>query len=290
MEVFTSLAPQQTLQILPLPCLLPRILAGFSFEPSEPACHSAQPPTLWPWFWLSLHLPWLIFFLLWDGLASLWAPDHSPLLSIAMFRKPHLPRLIHLLEQSLGPGGYTAKLGLESHGHPIVAVDGHCDPQHSHQDYRELGTFAPKERGTAGHTKSVATPALEGPLASGNRIWGDRIMGGKNSFSYFVQKQTFLVILILHCPLCWISIPRNQKNPNCYRSIQKKAFLHLFLIKKGDAKECSNYCTTALISHVSKVMLKIGLNSTWSKNFQMYRLDLEKAEEPEIKLPTSPGS
>ena len=28
----------------------------------------------------------------------------------------------------------------------------------------------------------------------------------------------------------------------------------------------------------------------WTKNFQMYKLDLEKAEEPEIKLPTSVGS
>ena len=27
--------------------------------------------------------------------------------------------------------------------------------------------------------------------------------------------------------------------------------------KKGNAKECSNYCTIALISHVNKVMLKI---------------------------------
>ena len=27
--------------------------------------------------------------------------------------------------------------------------------------------------------------------------------------------------------------------------------------KKGNAKECSNYCTTTFISHVSKVMLKI---------------------------------
>ena len=27
--------------------------------------------------------------------------------------------------------------------------------------------------------------------------------------------------------------------------------------KKGNAKECSNYCTTALISHASKVMLNI---------------------------------
>jgi len=30
-----------------------------------------------------------------------------------------------------------------------------------------------------------------------------------------------------------------------------------------------------------------GFNSTWTVNFQMFKLDLEKAEEPEIKLPTS---
>ena len=29
--------------------------------------------------------------------------------------------------------------------------------------------------------------------------------------------------------------------------------------KKGNAKECSNYCTIALISHASKLMLKILL-------------------------------
>ena len=28
----------------------------------------------------------------------------------------------------------------------------------------------------------------------------------------------------------------------------------------------------------------------WTENFQMFKLDLEKAEEPEIKLPTSVGS
>ena len=28
----------------------------------------------------------------------------------------------------------------------------------------------------------------------------------------------------------------------------------------------------------------------WSVNFQMFKMDLEKAEEPEIKLPTSAGS
>ena len=32
--------------------------------------------------------------------------------------------------------------------------------------------------------------------------------------------------------------------------------------KKGNAKECSNYCTVALIEHASKVMLKIHPAST----------------------------
>ena len=35
---------------------------------------------------------------------------------------------------------------------------------------------------------------------------------------------------------------------------------------------------------------KLGFNSLWTENFQMYKLDLEKAEEPEIKLPASVGS
>ena len=57
--------------------------------------------------------------------------------------------------------------------------------------------------------------------------------------------------------------------------------------KKGNAKECSNYYTIALTSHASKVMLKslqMRLNSTRAKNFQMFKLDIEKAEEPETKL------
>ena len=31
-------------------------------------------------------------------------------------------------------------------------------------------------------------------------------------------------------------------------------------------------------------------NSTWTKNFQIFKLDLEKSEEPEMKLPTSVGT
>ena len=63
--------------------------------------------------------------------------------------------------------------------------------------------------------------------------------------------------------------------------------------KRGNTKECSNYHTIALISHTREVMLKIlqaRPNSMWTVNFQMFKLNLEKAEEPEIRLPTSAGS
>ena len=49
--------------------------------------------------------------------------------------------------------------------------------------------------------------------------------------------------------------------------------------------------------HSSHTLVKIcskfskpGLSNTWTVNFQMFKLVLEKAEEPEIKLPTSAGS
>ena len=63
--------------------------------------------------------------------------------------------------------------------------------------------------------------------------------------------------------------------------------------KKGNAKECLNYRTIVLISHTSKVMLKIlqaRLQHYMNREFLMFKLVLEKAEEPEIKLPTSTGS
>ena len=61
--------------------------------------------------------------------------------------------------------------------------------------------------------------------------------------------------------------------------------------KKGNAKECSNYCTIALISHTSNVMLKI-LQARLQQyvNCELPDVHVEKAEEPETKLPTSVGS
>ena len=62
--------------------------------------------------------------------------------------------------------------------------------------------------------------------------------------------------------------------------------------EKGNAKECSNYCTIALISQASKVKLKIlqaRLQLYMNHELPHVQLVLEKAAEPEIKLPPSVG-
>ena len=94
-------------------------------------------------------------------------------------------------------------------------------------------------------------------------------------------------VKVLHsiCQQIW----KTQKWPQDW-----KRSIFIPVPNKGNAKECSKYCTITLITHTSKVMLKIlqasCFNSSWTMNFQMFKLVLEKAEEPEIKLPTSAGS
>ena len=56
--------------------------------------------------------------------------------------------------------------------------------------------------------------------------------------------------------------------------------------KKGNAKECSNYCTIALISYTSKVMLKI-LQARLQQYVNHELPDVQARFRKEIKLPTS---
>jgi len=50
-------------------------------------------------------------------------------------------------------------------------------------------------------------------------------------------------------------MPANLENSAVATGLEKVSFIPI--PKKGNAKECSNYCIIALISHVSKVMLKM---------------------------------
>ena len=63
--------------------------------------------------------------------------------------------------------------------------------------------------------------------------------------------------------------------------------------KKGNAKECLNYDTITLISHCGKVMLKTlqaRLQQYMNHELPDVQAGFKKAEELEIKLPTSTGS
>ena len=45
-----------------------------------------------------------------------------------------------------------------------------------------------------------------------------------------------------------------------------------------------------MVARLCAKSFKLGFCSTWTENFQMYKLGLEKAEELEVKLPKSIGS
>ena len=90
---------------------------------------------------------------------------------------------------------------------------------------------------------------------------------------------------VLHsiCQQIW----KTQQGPQDW-----KRSVFIPISKKGNTKECSNYHTIALISHTSKVMLKIlqaRLQQYLNHDFQIFKLVLGKSEEPEIKLPKSVG-
>ena len=61
-------------------------------------------------------------------------------------------------------------------------------------------------------------------------------------------------------------MPANLENSAVATGLEKSVFIPI--PKKGNVKECSNYHVTALISHASKVMLKILQASSWYMNHE----------------------
>ena len=80
----------------------------------------------------------------------------------------------------------------------------------------------------------------------------------------------------------WTQYACNLENSAVATGLENSVFIPIS--KKGNAKECSDHHTIAPISHTSKLILKIlqARLSAWTKNAQMFKLDLEKAEESEI--------
>ena len=115
---------------------------------------------------------------------------------------------------------------------------------------------------------------IVGSITTNRCSGGDRI-----SVELFqILKDDAVKVLCSICQEIW-------KTQQCSQDWKRLDFIPIS--KKGNAKEC----TIPLISHTSKVMFRI-LQARLQQymNFQKFTLDLEKAEEPEIKLPTSDGS
>ena len=86
-------------------------------------------------------------------------------------------------------------------------------------------------------------------------------------------------------------MPANVENSAVATELEKISFHSN--PKERWCQKCSNYCTIALVSQARKVMLKtlqVRLQQYMNRKFQMFKLGLEKPEEPEIKSPTSTGS
>ena len=87
------------------------------------------------------------------------------------------------------------------------------------------------------------------------------------------------------CQLIW----KTQQWPQGW-----KRSVFIPIPKKGNAKECSNYPTQLhsfyLLTRSYSKSPKPGFSSTWTENFQMWKLDLEKAQDLEMKFSTSIGS
>ena len=56
------------------------------------------------------------------------------------------------------------------------------------------------------------------------------------------------------------------------------------------SKITEQLCSFHMLLSLCSKSFKLGFSSIWTERFQIYRLDLEKAEEPEIKLSTPSGS
>ena len=88
-------------------------------------------------------------------------------------------------------------------------------------------------------------------------------------------------------------MPANLENSAVAIGLEKVSFNSNPKEGQSQRKECSNYCTIALISHTIKGILKIlhvRLQQYMNRELPHVQLDLEKAEEQQIKLPESAGS
>src|SRR5574337_1030029 len=107
---------------------------------------------------------------------------------------------------------------------------------------------------------------------------------GENISKIYILKDDAVKVLHSICQQIW----KTQQWPQDW-----KRSVFIPIPKKSNAKKCSNYCTIALISHTSKVMLKnlqARLQQYVNRELPDVQAGFRKGRGTEIKLPTSAGS
>ena len=86
-------------------------------------------------------------------------------------------------------------------------------------------------------------------------------------------------------------MPTNMKNSSGHRTGKGQfSFQSQRKAMPKNAQTTAQLHSSHMLAKWCSKFSKTDFNRTWTVNFQMFKLDLEKAEEPEIKLPTSTGS
>ena len=113
----------------------------------------------------------------------------------------------------------------------------------------------------------------------------NKVSGGNGIPAELFQMSKDDAVQVLHsiCQQIW----KTQQWPQAW-----KRSVYIPIPKKGNPKECSNYHIIAVISHASKVMLKIlqaRLQQYVNCELPDIQAEFRKSEEPEVKWPTSIG-
>ena len=100
--------------------------------------------------------------------------------------------------------------------------------------------------------------------------------------------------MFLNCVSCEsaaLNMPTNFENSAVTTGLEKVSF-HSHTKERQCKRmlKLPHNCTHLMQVKSCSKFSKSGFSNTWTVNFQIFKLALEKAEEPQIKLPTSVGS
>ena len=85
-------------------------------------------------------------------------------------------------------------------------------------------------------------------------------------------------------------MPANLENSAMDIGLERISFQSQRRAMPKNVQTTVQLCSFHMLARSCSKSFKLGFSSISTERFQMFKLDLEKAEEPEIKLTTSTGS